>query len=114
MSGVRETGRSPRLNTEALSYAKEKKGRLRGFQTGVAVMPVLASGTVAPGAIAMAQSRPTRGFAAFLMPAIVDLSTGGSYFYDGRIIFGAVYSHWLRERMTRVLATTRSNPHESQ
>jgi hypothetical protein len=40
------------------------------------------------------------------MPAIVDLSTGEMYYYEGRLVLGAVYTTWLRERMKRALSRT--------
>jgi hypothetical protein len=92
------------LISDSIDYAKKTKGRLRGLQTGVAVIPILASVTVAPDAIELVRSRPVKGFAAMAMPAIVDLSTGESYFYEGKLIIGAIYTKWLRERMTHVLA----------
>jgi hypothetical protein len=91
------------LISDSIDYAKKTKGRLRGLQTGVAVIPILASHTVAPDAIDLVRSRPVKGFAAMAMPAIVDLSTGQSYFYEGKLVLGAIYTKWLRERMTRAL-----------
>jgi hypothetical protein len=67
-------------------------------------MPILASNAVTPDAIQLVQSRPVKGFAAIAMPAIVDLATEDAYYYEGRLILGAIYTKWLRERMTRVLA----------
>ncbi len=66
-------------------------------------MPILASNAVSPEAKESVKARPVRGFAAITMPAIVDLSTGEAYYYDGRLVLGAVYTKWLRERMTQVL-----------
>jgi hypothetical protein len=94
------------LVSESIEYAKKTKGRLRGFQTGVAVMPILASITVTSDAIELANSRPVKGFAAMTMPAIVDLSTGEAHSYEGKLILGAIYTTWLRERMTKLLAST--------
>jgi hypothetical protein len=91
------------LISESIGYAKQEKGRLRGLQTGIAVMPILASNTVAPDAINLVESRPRKGLAAIAMPAIVDLSTGMTHSYEGRLILGAVYTGWLRERMAHVL-----------
>ena len=95
------------LISESIQYAKQTKGRLRGLQTGIAVMPILASNTVAPDAIELVKSRPIKGFAAIAMPAIVDLSTGMTHFYEGRLILGAIYTEWLRERMRHALTFVR-------
>jgi hypothetical protein len=89
--------------SESIEYAKQTKGRLRGFQTGVAAMPILASNAVSPEAKDAVKARPVKGFAAITMPAIVDLSNGDAYYYEGRLLLGAVYTKWLRERMARVL-----------
>jgi hypothetical protein len=91
------------LISESIEYAKRTKGRLRGFQTGVAAMPILASNAVTAEAQDSAQGRPVKGFAAITMPAIMDLSSGEAYRYEGRLVLGAVYTKWLRERMARVL-----------
>jgi hypothetical protein len=91
------------LISEAINYAKQTKGRLRGLQTGVAVMPILASASVSPEAMDLIKSRPSRGFAAIAMPAIVDLSTDEANYYEGRLVLGAVYTKWLRERLAQAL-----------
>jgi hypothetical protein len=90
--------------SQSIEYAKKTKGKLRGLQTGVAVIPILASNAVTPEAAELARSRPVKGFAAIAMPAVVDLSAGQSYVYTGRLILGAIYTTWLRERMTAALA----------
>lgn len=89
--------------TESIEYAKRTKGKLRGLQTGVAVIPVLASDVVSLEAVELAQSRPVKGFAAITMPVVVDLSVPQSYAYRGQLVLGAIYTTWLRERMTAVL-----------
>jgi hypothetical protein len=91
------------LISEAIEYAKQTKGRLRGLQTGVAVMPILASASVSPAAMDLVKTRPPKGFAAITMPAIVDLSTGEAHYYEGRLVVGALYTKWLRERLARAL-----------
>jgi hypothetical protein len=91
------------LISESIEYAKRTKGHLRGLQIGVAVMPILASNTVTLHAIELVKSRPVKGFAAIAMPAIVDLSTGKVHYYEGKLILGAIYTKWLRERMAHLL-----------
>jgi hypothetical protein len=88
---------------QCVEYAKRTKGRLRGFQVGVAALPVLVSAAVAPDAAAAARERPKKRFAAITLPAVVDLAAGALHFYDGRLVWGAVYASWLRERV-RALA----------
>jgi hypothetical protein len=91
------------LISDSIEYAKQTKGRLRGLQTGVAAIPILASTAVSPEARDSVKARPAKGFAAITMPAILDLSNGEDYYYKGRLVLGAVYMKWLRERMARVL-----------
>jgi hypothetical protein len=66
-------------------------------------MPILVSTAVSPEARDSVKTRPAKGFAAIAMPAIVDLSNGENYYYEGRLVLGVVYTEWLRERMARVL-----------
>jgi hypothetical protein len=91
------------LISDSIDYAKKTNRRLRGLQTGVAVIPILASLTVAPDAIDLVRSRPVKGFAAIAMPAIVDLSTGEPPYYAGKLLLGAIYTKWLRARTTHIL-----------
>ena len=92
-----------RLSQESIAYAKQTKGRLRGFQSGVAAMPILAAPVVAPGVRELVQGRPPKGFAAIVMPAVVDLSSGEISCYEGRLVLGSLYTKWLRARMARAL-----------
>ena len=88
-----------RLGEQAIDYAKQAKGRLRGLQTGVAALPVIVSSEVDAAAIAAVESAPTKRFAAFVVPTIVDLSSGVVHRYRGRLVWGAIYSAWLHERL---------------
>lgn len=84
---------------QSIEYAKQAKGGLRGLQTGVAALPVLVSSDVSPDARAAVESRPLKGFAAHTLPAIVDLDARQIHRYNGRIVWGGIYSAWLRERL---------------
>jgi hypothetical protein len=84
---------------QSLDYAKQTKGKLRGFQTGVAALPVLVSSEVSPDARATVESRPSKKFAAQTLPAIVDLSSGQIHRYEGRLVWGGIYDAWLRARL---------------
>jgi hypothetical protein len=66
-------------------------------------MPILAASTVTQDAIELVESRPMKGFAAIAMPAIVELSTGKTHQYEGKLILGAVYTRWIRERITKAM-----------
>ena len=87
------------VNVEAIAYAKRTKGRLRGLQTGVAVLPVVVAGRATAEGIEAAARRPPKDFAAITMPALVDLSTGRITRYDGRLVWGSIYTSWLRARL---------------
>lgn len=84
---------------QSLGYAKEQKGRFRGFQTGVAALPVIVSSNVEADARGAVESRPSKQFAAIVLPAIVDLSCGLIHRYSGRLVWGAAYRAWLNERL---------------
>lgn len=94
-----------RFTEDALAQAVERKGQLRGLQSGVGVVAVLAADTVEPDAIEIAQSRIVRKFGAFAWPAVVDLSTGATYSHQGAVVVGGVYSRWMRKRTAAVLET---------
>jgi hypothetical protein len=95
------------LSRDAVEYAKATKGALRGFQSGVAIIPALVAETVSEPARAAALARPKKEFAAFLLPAIVDLATGQTFSYQGRIVWGTIYASWLRARLAAALPPPR-------
>lgn len=87
------------LSQDALDYAKATKGALRGLQSGVAIIPVLVARSVSDQARAAALARPEKKFAAFVLPAVVDLTTGQTFSYSGRFVWGGVYAKWMRARV---------------
>jgi hypothetical protein len=92
------------VTAQATDYAKRTKGKLRGFQTGVAVLPALVADEVLPEARMAAEARPKTGWAVFVLPAIADLNAQEMYSYRGRLVWGGVYASWLRERLGAVVA----------
>jgi hypothetical protein len=84
---------------QSVGYAKQTKGRLRGLQSGVAAIPVLVTERPTPDSIDAAESRPSKGWAAFTLPAIVALTSGRIHSFRGRTLWGGIYSAWLRERL---------------
>jgi hypothetical protein len=96
------------VTQQSIDYAKQAKGNLRGLQTGVAALPVVVSSAVSPEARSAVETSPSKRFAAQTLPAIVDLSSGQMYRYDGRLLWGGIYSAWLRERLD-VLPKPRRN-----
>jgi hypothetical protein len=90
------------LISESLNYAKATKGKLRGFQSGVAVIPVLVASTVEPQARTVAESPPDRRWSAFTRPTIIDVATSQTYTYTGRQMWGGFYNAWIRARLAVV------------
>ncbi|HET6951491.1 MAG TPA: hypothetical protein VFI47_14005 [Acidimicrobiales bacterium] len=96
----RATAETLREATEqSIDYAKQTKGSLRGLQTGVAALPVVVTADATPDALAAAESRPSKGWAAFTLPALVDLTTGRIHSFSGRLVWGGLYASWLRQRL---------------
>jgi len=89
--------------TETLAYADATKGKMRGMQNGIAVIPIVAATTVGAEATAAAEARPEKGMAAFLLPALVDLPAETVHTYTGRILWGSMYASWLRERLAAAM-----------
>lgn len=87
----------------ALAFGIAEKGRIRGFQTGVGVIAVLASDGVQDSAIRLARTHLNRRWAAFAWPAVFDLSTGQYYCQEGSPRLGAIYNSWMFERMAAAL-----------
>lgn len=83
---------------DVLDFANSQKGRFRGLQNGVAAIPVQVGSEIETGAIAFAESKIVKRFAAFAWPAVVDLSTGGVHRHQGRVALGAVYASWMRQQ----------------
>jgi hypothetical protein len=91
--------------TDALQYAVNQKGQLRGLQVGVASIPVLVGDRVEPDAIEYAHDKLVRRFGAFAWPAAVDASTGATYSHQGAVYLGGIYSKWMRQRTRAVLGS---------
>ena len=96
------------FTNDALQYAVRSKGGLRGFQTGVAAIPVLVGYQVEPDAAAYAEGQIVKRFSAFAWPAAVDLSQGRVYRHVGRVVIGSVYAGWMRSQTE--LATPAPTP----
>lgn len=83
----------------ALQYAKDTKGGLPlGFQTGVAVFPVLCSALVHPHAMAWAQEKQRTQFACCARPVVVDLTHRHIGVYRGTPALGWIYAPHLRRK----------------
>ena len=93
----------------ALDYGVARKGRLRGFQTGVAVVAVLASNEIEDSAVQLAKTKLHRRFAAFAWPVVFDLDAGAYYRHEGSPFVGVLYNSWMRRRIDAVLTGTRAS-----
>ena len=87
-----------RLSHDALEFGIHARGQLRGFQVGVAAIPILAARSVDAGAIAYAHDVLVRQWSAFAWPCVVDLATGRSYFHQGSVLLGGFYAGWMRKQ----------------
>jgi len=84
-----------------LTSKKNYKGLPRGVQNGFASFIVIVSEDIDVDAIAFAESRPKKHFAAFDMPVVVDLKNEKIYFYHGKQIWGSIYYRFFREFIIR-------------
>jgi hypothetical protein len=98
---------------QSLEYAKRTKGKLRGLQTGVAVIPVLVAREIPPDVVANVRVRPKKRFAAITLPVVVDLQANTLHHYDGRLVWGAVYASWLNQRVQVINPATYNAPDSS-
>lgn len=91
------------FSNEALDYGVKLKGRFRGLQTGVAVIPVLVGQLVEPAASDYARTVLLRRWAAFAWPAVVDLDREVVSAHEGSVTLGGMYASWMRERTASAL-----------
>lgn len=87
------------FTTSALDYALDRKGQLRGMQSGVAVFPALVGTQIEPQALTWAQQKQRVRFAALARPVVVDASTGAAACFRGTAALGFVYSAHLRRKL---------------
>jgi hypothetical protein len=88
----------------AVQHAKEAKGGLpRGFQTGVAVFPVLVGEQVDPDAAAWAAEKQRLEFACMTRPVVVDAGTGQAHAFRGKARLGGVYNRHLVGKLATYL-----------
>ena len=93
---------------DALQYAVNHKGGMRGFQSGVAAIAVMVGQQVEPAAADYAQRQIVKRFSAFAWPAAVDLSRRRTYRHEGRVVVGGLYAGWMRRNCD--LATPEPGP----
>lgn len=88
---------------ESILYAKSRKGRWRGWQTAIAVAPIVVSRQVQAEARLAAESKPTKRWLVICLPVAIDLATHKRYMYRGPATWGRAYTSWLREQLDTLL-----------
>jgi hypothetical protein len=95
-----------RFTRDTLDYADAAKGKMRGFQSGVAGIGVLVGNSVHDGAARFAEREIVRRYAAFAWPVAVDATTQQVWEHTGRPGVGAVFTSWMRQQI-QIIAPTR-------
>lgn len=93
------------FSTSAMDYVLARKGQLRGFQNGVAVLPALVGTEVEPTAAAWAQEKQRLRFAALARPVAVDARTGTATAFRGNPSLGFIYAAHLRSKLNAYFPT---------
>jgi len=85
------------LTAASQEYAiKHKEGLPRGLQTGSAAVSVFLSRESRPNVHHWFSAEPTRSFAAFRFPLLIELDSWTPIYFRGRALWGAVYMQHLR------------------
>lgn len=86
---------------EASALAKNRKGAMRGAQSGILVIAALVT-EYAEETAKVRAGKPFRqgagGFAALAQPAVVDLTEKAVFSFRGRRIWGALFASYLRKK----------------
>lgn len=91
------------LSERSTRYAVRNKGGLpRGFQTGVAVLPVLICRTAPDDAVAVAERQPRKRFATLVLPVLIDLSQQRIVTYHEPRFWGSLYQDFLGQQQRLV------------
>jgi len=86
-----------------MQYARaNKKGLPIGFQNGIVSNNILVSEHVSDSAIAYAVSRPQKHYSFFEQPVIVDLTKNTLYYYQGDIVWGAMYQGFMKRYIDNI------------
>jgi len=95
------------FSNEALDQGVKLKGRFRGLQTGVAVIPALVGEMAEPAAADYARTVLVRRWSAFAWPAVVDLHRDVVSTHEGSVTIGGIYASWMREQTAVALPLLR-------
>jgi hypothetical protein len=91
------------LANDALDYATQRKGRVRGLQNSVAAIAVLVCYRADRDTAWYATEHIVKRFGAFAWPVLVELETGELHRHEGRVVAGRLYARWMRERIAITL-----------
>ena len=80
----------------AIQNAINRKGALRGLQTGVAAVTVAVVDSATPEQVAWAAQPHGRRFAAITFPVVADASSRRAV-YPQRMVLGGIYTGYLQE-----------------
>ncbi|RYY47518.1 MAG: hypothetical protein EON53_07475 [Actinomycetales bacterium] len=98
------TGHVDRLTETTAGRAGSLSGRARRRSgNGIAVLPVVVSGTADEQARDEAAAPPRRRWAVIALPMLVEADTGRHSAYRGAITWGAVFQKFLAEQQRLVL-----------
>ena len=96
------------FSAASVAWAKARKPGLPiGLQTGVATVPVLVSPVVEEDARIWAERPQPKDFGAFSRPVLIDTTRMQLHTYEGRMVWGAVYSGYLNGLVRTIGAALR-------
>jgi len=67
------------------------------FQTALVSFNVVVSENISAEAIRFVSSVPKKHFAAFEVPVLIDTKTMKTHFFEGSMVWGAIYESFIRE-----------------
>lgn len=88
---------------EASTYANTQKSKFHGLQVGLAINVIIATQAVDTETITLASNRPPKEFAKLTTLAVVDLLQANTYTYTGKVVWGGIYTAWLRQKLAAAL-----------
>lgn len=86
---------------DVVGLGLERKGRWRGVQSGIIVLPVLVTEAADPSATALTQKAyrlNLAGFAVMTQPAIVDVRAGKVWTFRGTRVWGFAYNSLIKKK----------------
>ncbi len=91
------------FSQDAMEFANQQKGSLRGLQVAVAAIPILVTPVVDPSGAAYARTELIRKIGAFAWPTIFDVTTAVAHRHQGTVLIGGIYNGWMRQQTSLAL-----------